>query len=304
MPAALTKSTNYYMWLYFDPKGTSDHTNIEVKIMNIPASKSLKDLYLEQIGVPPLPPKTLAFDPGYDAITVVGHLEQSKHLMSCLKLSMACWQVCDEASTRKKIETARALGVPVCTGGGPFEVAGSCGKVPEYLDLCADFGFSRIEAGEGFVPLTMSAKEVVRLAEERNLEVHFEVGEKHTGPFTPQTISAIIEQGKEWLDAGAKQLVVEARESAENVGLFDAQGNLDLKGADALVEEFGLDILVFEAPNKASQFAFIKHYGPTVELCNVRLEELLRIEIFRRGLHSDAFMHDNLRPAAAAGPGM
>jgi hypothetical protein len=26
-----------------------------------------------------------------------------------------------------------------------------------------------------------------------------------------------------------------------------------------------------------------------VQLCNVRLEELLRVEIYRRGLHSDAF---------------
>ena len=34
-----------------------------------------------------------------------------------------------------------------------------------------------------------------------------------------------------------------------------------------------------------------------VQMSNVRLEELLRVEIYRRGLHSDAFEHDNLRPA-------
>jgi phosphosulfolactate synthase len=33
-----------------------------------------------------------------------------------------------------------------------------------------------------------------------------------------------------------------------------------------------------------------------VRLCNVRLEELLRVEIYRRGLHSDAFGKENLRP--------
>jgi phosphosulfolactate synthase len=31
-------------------------------------------------------------------------------------------------------------------------------------------------------------------------------------------------------------------------------------------------------------------------LCNIRLEEVLRVEIYRRGLHSDAFEHENLRP--------
>lgn len=40
-----------------------------------------------------------------------------------------------------------------------------------------------------------------------------------------------------------------------------------------------------------------EHFGPRVHLCNVRLEEVLRVEIFRRGLHSDAFAMPNLRPA-------
>lgn len=255
--------------------------------------------YLDAIGVPQLRPKTLAFDPGYDPATVISHIEQSGHMMSCLKLSMACWQISSVDATRSKIAAAKKNNVKVCTGGGPFEVAAACNQLPMYLDLCAELGFNRIEAGEGFIDLRLSPSEVVKLASARGLEVHFEVGEKHSGPFTPQVVAAIVEQGKEWIDAGAKQLVVEARESAENVGLFDSQGNLDLQGADTLVDAFGLDAIIFEAPNKASQFAFIRHYGPEVELCNVRLEELLRVEIYRRGLHSDAFMHDNLRPAGA-----
>jgi phosphosulfolactate synthase len=54
---------------------------------------------------------------------------------------------------------------------------------------------------------------------------------------------------------------------------------------------------MFEAPNKPSQFAMLQHFGREVHLCNVRLEELLRVEIYRRGLHSDAFCMANLRPA-------
>jgi phosphosulfolactate synthase len=55
---------------------------------------------------------------------------------------------------------------------------------------------------------------------------------------------------------------------------------------------------MFEAPNKPSQFALLNHLGREVHLCNVRLEELLRVEIYRRGLHSDAFAKENLRPLA------
>ena len=49
--------------------------------------------YLHLIGVPELPPLTSPFDPGYDPVTLVGHLEQSSHLMATLKISMACWQI-------------------------------------------------------------------------------------------------------------------------------------------------------------------------------------------------------------------
>jgi phosphosulfolactate synthase len=125
-----------------------------------------------------------------------------------------------------------------------------------------------------------------------------ELGKKHDGGFSDRTLAAWIDQGKEWLDAGAVQLVVEARESAQGVGLFDQDGHLNTAYAERFVRAFGFDTVIFEAPNKPSQFALLNHFGRDVHLCNVRLEELLRVEIYRRGLHSDAFGHTNLRPAA------
>ena len=138
--------------------------------------------------------------------------------------------------------------------------------------------------------------DVVKMASERGLDVQFELGKKHTGAFTEDGVTQLIEQGRRWLDAGALQLVVEARESAKEVGLFDDKGNLHCGYADRFAKAFGLDTVMFEAPNKASQFALLNHLGREVHLCNVRLEELLRVEIYRRGLHSDAFARENLRP--------
>lgn len=251
----------------------------------------------ESIGVKKLPAKTIVLDPGYDPVTAAGHIMQSGHFISCYKLSMACWQIANEEATRQKISAAKKHNVKVCTGGGPFEVAASFGKVAEYLDLCQDLGINRIEAGEGFITTHLNAKEVVKMATDRGLEVQYEMGEKHAGPFTDRIVHELIQLGQEWLDAGASQLVIEGRESAMDVGLFDAKGKLNFDAADKLVHALGMDKIIFEAPNKASQFAFLNHYGPEVELCNVRLEELLRVEIYRRGLHSDAYRQDNLRPA-------
>ncbi len=256
--------------------------------------------YLRAIGVPELTPALSPFDPGYDPVTLESHLEQSAHLMSILKISMACWIIADEKASRRKFEAAKRAGVPTTTGGGPFEVAVQQGALDEFLDLVADMGASRIECGEGFTDMPLAPEEVLRKATERGLDVQFELGKKHEGDFTSEIVTGLIEQGKRWLGAGAKQLVVEARESAQGVGLFDEQGKLNGAFADRFVDEFGHDVVVFEAPNKASQFALLDHFGPAVHLCNVRLEEILRVEIYRRGLHSDAFEKDNLRPPAPA----
>ena len=252
--------------------------------------------YLSMIGVPEIRPATSPFDPGYDPVTLESHLDQSAHLISILKISMACWMVAKEAATRRKVAAAKKHHVPTVTGGGPFEVAVAQGQLSAYLDLCADIGVTRIECGEGFTEMTLKAADVVKMASERGLDVQFELGKKHTGAFTEDGVTQLIEQGRRWLDAGALQLVVEARESAKEVGLFDDKGNLHCGYADRFAKAFGLDTVMFEAPNKASQFALLNHLGREVHLCNVRLEELLRVEIYRRGLHSDAFARENLRP--------
>jgi len=251
---------------------------------------------LVAIGVLEIAPSISPFDPGYDPVTLESHLDQSAHLISILKISMACWMVAKEAAMRRKVAAAKKHHVPTVTGGGPFEVAVAQGQLSAYLDLCADIGVTRIECGEGFTEMTLKAADVVKMASERGLDVQFELGKKHTGAFTEDGVTQLIEQGRRWLDAGALQLVVEARESAKEVGLFDDKGNLHCGYADRFAKAFGLDTVMFEAPNKASQFALLNHLGREVHLCNVRLEELLRVEIYRRGLHSAAFARENLRP--------
>ncbi len=274
-------------------------TSVDIELSRrTPAGRLHTRDYLQLIGVPAIAPATSPFDPGYDPVTLESHLDQSGQLMSILKISMACWIVADESATRRKIAAASRHNVPTVTGGGPFEIAVQQGQLPAYLDLCADIGVTRIECGEGFTDMPLPPKDVVRMAHQRGLQVQFELGKKHEGAFNEDVVAQLIEQGKRWLDAGALQLVVEARESARGVGLFDDQGNFNPKFADRFAEAFGLPIVLFEAPNKPSQFTLLNHFGREVHLCNVRLEELLRVEIYRRGLHSDAFLVDKLRPAS------
>src|SRR5437016_7533062 len=150
--------------------------------------------YLRMIGVPEIVPATSPFDPGYDPATIESHLEQSAHLMSILKISMACWMVAKESATRRKVAAAKKHRVPTVTGGGPFEIAVAQGELPAYLDLCADIGVTRIECGEGFTDMPLPAADVLSMAVERGLEVQFELGKKHTGAFTADVVRELIDQ--------------------------------------------------------------------------------------------------------------
>ena len=254
--------------------------------------------YLRDLGVKEIPPRLSPFDPGYDAVTLEAHLAQSAHLIEILKISMASRLVADETVSRSKFEAARRHGVRTTVGGGPFEIAVARGRLFDYLDLVADVGATRLECGEGFTDLTLTPEELVAAAAERGLEVQFELGKKHGGAFGAETVDALIDTANRWLAAGARQVVVEARESASGVGVFDESGRLNGELADRLAAALGLEKAVFEAPNKPSQFALLDHFGPEVHLCNVRLEEILRVEIYRRGLHSDSFGNSRLAPAS------
>jgi phosphosulfolactate synthase len=252
--------------------------------------------YLRGIGVADLSPATSPFDPGVAPIVLESHLAQSAHLMQSLKVSMACWMIAAPAATRRKVAATRAAGVTVQAGGGPYEVAVAQRQLPAYLDLCADVGFDAIECGSGFTDADVNPAEIVSAAAARGLAVSYELGKKHGGEFEASLLPGLIDEGRRWLDAGARIMIVEARESGAGVGLFGAHGELNEALAEQLVSSFGLGMLIFEAPTKLSQFSLLNHFGPRVQLANVRLDELLRVEIYRRGLHSDAFSKLNLRP--------
>ncbi|WP_327286345.1 MULTISPECIES: phosphosulfolactate synthase [unclassified Streptomyces] len=252
-------------------------------------AQSPQRAFLASLGVVRRTPRTYPFDPGYDVATVVSHIAQSHSLMAGLKLSMATWLLIEDSSLQQKIRAARDHGLAVTVGGGMFEIAADLGRLDEYLDLCRRLSVTGIEAGQGFTRSDPHPGRVLEAATARGLTVTYEIGGKHDGAFDEETTKRLIAEGGQWLNEGATHLVVEGRENAADVGLFDSHGQLSRGLADTLADEFGLDRLIFEAPTKSSQFALLDHFGAGVALGNVRLEELLRVETYRHGLHSDAY---------------
>jgi phosphosulfolactate synthase len=96
------------------------------------------------------------------------------------------------------------------------------------------------------------------------------------------------------IDAGADYVIVEGRENGENAGLYDPTGAIDTN----LLEEIAqilpkpvLNKIIWEAPQKKQQIAFIHRFGNNVNFGNIPPQEVLALECLRQGLRSDTLQH-------------
>ena len=70
-----------------------------------------------------------------------------------------------------------------------------------------------------------------------------------------------VEWLKEEKEAGAWKVITEAREGG-TAGIFRKDGDMRTGLIDEIAHEIALADLIFEAPTKASQAWFVKHFGP------------------------------------------
>jgi phosphosulfolactate synthase len=179
--------------------------------------------------------------------------------------------------------------VAACLGGTLLEIAWAQGRAVECLAWARDVGFSHVEVSRGTVAMGLREKHDLIRRAAADFEVLAEVGSKAPG----EQLAA-----RHWpaecradLDAGASLVVTEGRQSG-TVGTFDAAGRVRPDVVEAVVAAVGVERIVFEAPRAAQQAWFIRRFGPSVNLGNVALADVLSVETLRLGLRSDTAAAD------------
>src|SRR5262249_35597154 len=95
-----------------------------------------------------------------------------------------------------------------------------------------------------------------------------------------------VEWIKEELAAGAWKVITEGREGG-TAGIYRPTGEMRTGLGDEIVHEVPAAHLIFEAPTRASQAWFIRHFGPSVNLGNIPPDEVIALETLRLGLRAD-----------------
>jgi phosphosulfolactate synthase len=188
-------------------------------------------------------------------------------------------------------------GKRVVIGGTFFEVVYAKGRFDDYKRWLSDLGLTHVEISDGTVEIPRERKLELIADFARDFTVLSEVGSKDSEVvFAPYEW---VEWIKEEKDAGAWKVITEAREGG-TAGIFRPSGEMRTGLVDEIAHSIDFHDLVWEAPTKASQAWFIKHFGPEVNLGNIPPEEVIPLETLRLGLRGDTLKEVLLGDAAPA----
>jgi phosphosulfolactate synthase len=183
---------------------------------------------------------------------------------------------------RRKLDVLR--GKPVVIGGTFFEVCYVRDKLDEYKHWLQSLGIAHVEISDGTIEIPRERKLDLIQDFAKDFTVLSEVGSKDSEVvFAPYEW---VEWIKEELEAGAWKVITESREGG-TAGIFRPSGEMRTGLVDEIAHSIDFHDLVWEAPTKASQAWFIKHFGPEVNLGNIPPDEVIPLETLRLGLRGD-----------------
>jgi phosphosulfolactate synthase len=209
-------------------------------------------------------------------------LETSGAFIDIVKLGWGTAYVTQ--NLERKLEVLRAAGKPVVIGGTFLEAVIVQDKVDEYKTWLSELGLQHVEVSDGVVDLARERKLELIAELARDFTVLSEVGSKDAeAVFAPYQW---VEWIKDELAAGAWKVITEGREGG-TAGIYRPTGEMRTGLVDEIVHEVPVGDLIFEAPTKAAQAWFIRHFGPSVNLGNIPPDEVIALETLRLGLRAD-----------------
>lgn len=233
---------------------------------------------------------TMVIDKGLGIHGLQDLLNTAGEYIDFLKFTFGTSLLYPHQILKDKINLAHEMGVDVYPGGTLFEIAIIQNKLTEFLLRARQLGFTAIEISNGTIELSESKRnEAIYKAHSLGFKVLTEVGKKDRD--NSLTLDEMKVQVRKDLEAGADKIIIEGRESGKNISIYDAEGSIDMKMVEGIIQGVDGDesIIIWEAPLKKQQLILIKEFGPNVNLGNIYVSEVLALEALRRGLRGDTF---------------
>ncbi|PTX53912.1 phosphosulfolactate synthase [Melghirimyces profundicolus] len=250
--------------------------------------RGLLDPSLEREGKPRTNGLTMMIDKGMGVSAFRDILELASDYIDFIKLGFGTAILTPVPVLREKLNLAREHRVHLYPGGTFFEAAHVQGRMEHYFETLAQIGFDWVEISDGTILLN-SAERAAAINEARShsFRVITEIGKKKKGSVTP--VSELVETFHRDRENGADYIIVEGRESGRNIGVFNAEGDVDTEYAQEVHRQIDPRRIWWECPRSPQQITMLKLLGADANLGNIPAQEILSVESLRRGLRSDTF---------------
>ncbi|MDD3653412.1 MAG: phosphosulfolactate synthase [Desulfotomaculaceae bacterium] len=230
---------------------------------------------------------TMILDKGLGVEETRELLQTAGTFIDMIKLGFGTSALYPQKVLDEKIDLARNYGIDIYPGGTFLEIALLQHKLKEFLKMAKTMGYTAIEVSDGTasIPPEVRASAVAQAAD-LGFKVLTEIGKKNPLDWVP--VEKSLEQIHADLKNGASNIIVEGRESGMNTGLYDREGHLDRNHVNLMLSAVDKpERLIWEAPLKEQQQAFILEYGPDINMGNIPPFEVIALEALRVGLRSD-----------------
>lgn len=193
------------------------------------------------------------------------------------------------ARIQEKLRLCRAAQIEPVLGGTLFEYCFLTDQLAEFRDLIDTLELQTVELSNGSERLSAEVMHFHIRDMARDRLVLLEIGSKDRQAAEAMKLQTWIDQIEGGLEAGASTIILEARESGQS-GYCNDQGLPRAGFCETLVQQFGLERLIFEAPTSRLQATLISLLGPEVNLANIAPHDVIGLETLRLGLRFDTLV--------------
>ena len=176
---------------------------------------------------------------------------------------------------RHKINLVKQYNVQTVTDIHSLKCVITRGMLPVHLDQCAELGLTAVRVRNDTISHDVKPWEIVRLADDRDLDVHFRIEDFGQEPLAERLANNYINCATRWFEAGAAHLVADAGEFGNTTR------KLRMMNAELFANAFGLHTVMFTAKDRQQQEDFLSSFGEEVHLCDVPLSDVNHVEMLR-----------------------
>lgn len=236
---------------------------------------------------------TMVMDKGISTRQAEDMMETSAEYIDYVKLGFGTSVI--SKNVKEKIKLYQKNNIKVYLGGTLFEAFVIRNKFDDYLKFITSLGLDSAEVSDGSITIDHGKKCEFITKLSKDFTVLSEVGSKEEGVIIHPARWIKMMQAE--LDAGASQVIAEARESG-NVGIFHKNGSAHTLLINRIVNKIKLENIIWETPQKSQQVYFLKLFGSNVNVGNIGVDDVIPLETLRLGLRGDTFftfLPDNMK---------